>query len=95
MIDKTTIQYIAGLARMSLTDDEIKSMAQDLGSILDYIAQLQKLDVKQVKPTSHVLPLKNVYRDDQIKPSLAQEKALSFAVSKAKGAFKVPQIVDN
>ncbi len=95
MITNSDIQYISALARISLTEDEIKPMAQDLSSILDYIAQLQRLDVDQIKPTSHVLPLKNVYRDDVIKPSLTQDKALSFAVSESKGAFKVPQIVDN
>ncbi|HRZ39672.1 MAG TPA: Asp-tRNA(Asn)/Glu-tRNA(Gln) amidotransferase subunit GatC [Candidatus Omnitrophota bacterium] len=95
MITNTDLQYISALARMSLAEEELKPMAEDLSSILDYIAQLQKLDVTDIKPTSHVLPLKNVYRDDSIKPSLTQEKALSFAISKAKGAFKVPQIVDN
>lgn len=94
MISKEDVKYIANLARINLADDEIQPLAKDLESILDYITQLEKLNVDNVPPTSHVLSLKNVYRDDEVKPSLTQDEALSIAIAELKGAFKVPQIIE-
>ena len=59
-----------------------------------YITKLQKLDVDHISPTTHVLPINNVFRQDIVKPSLSQEEALSFAPAKHKGAFKVPQVIE-
>ncbi len=94
MISDQDVRYIAALARINLSDDEIAPLAKDLENILGYIGQLEELDVAAVKPTSHVLPLQNVYRSDVLKPSLSQDEALSIAVAKHNGAFKVPQIID-
>jgi len=94
MISDQDVRYIAALARINLSDDEIAPLAKDLENILSYIGQLEELDVAAVKPTSHVLPLQNVYRSDVLKPSLSQDEALSIAVAKYNGAFKVPQIID-
>ncbi|HSV43848.1 MAG TPA: Asp-tRNA(Asn)/Glu-tRNA(Gln) amidotransferase subunit GatC [Candidatus Bathyarchaeia archaeon] len=94
MISDQDVRYIAALARINLNDEEIAPLAKDLENILGYIGQLEELDVAAVKPTSHVLPLQNVYRSDTIKPSLSQDEALSIAVAKHNGAFKVPQIID-
>ena len=88
------IRYIAGLARINLKENELEHLAQNLDSILHYVAKLQKLNVDQVQPTTHVLPINNVFRPDVVKPSLAQEEALSFAVAKHKGSFKVPQVIE-
>lgn len=94
MITEKDVRYIAALARIHLKDDEVNHLTQDLEAILGYIAKLNKLDVANVEPTSHVLPMKNVYRDDIIKPSLPQKEALRIAVEQAKGAFKVPKVIE-
>jgi aspartyl-tRNA(Asn)/glutamyl-tRNA(Gln) amidotransferase subunit C len=94
MITKKDVQYIAGLARIHLTEAETEHFTKDLEAILGYIGKLLKLDVSKMEPTSHALPLKNVYRKDEIKPSLSQEEALRIAVAKQNGSFKVPQVIE-
>ena len=94
MITSKDVQYIAALARINLSSEEISPLASDLENILGYIKQLEKLDVSHVNPTSHVLSLENVYRQDNITPSLSQDEALSIAIAKLKGSFKVPQIIE-
>lgn len=95
MITKKDVQYIANLARINLAEDEIEPLAKNLEDTLGYIKQLDTLDVSNVKPMSHPLSsLKNVYRKDEVKPSLSQDEALSISIAKLNGAFKVPQIID-
>lgn len=94
MISQKDVQYIASLARIHLDEGEISRLTKDLEGILEYVAKLEKLDVADVKPTSHVLPLKNVYREDKIKPSLPQKAALSIAVAQHNGSFKVPKVIE-
>lgn len=94
MINDKDVKYIADLSRIHLKDSEIKHLTKDLEKILDYINKLENLDVSGVKPTSHVLPLKNVYREDVVKPSLSQEDALKFCVEQYKGSFKVPKVIE-
>ena len=88
------VEYIASLSRIHLEKDELAHLTQDLSAILDYVQKLEKLKVKDVSPTSHVLPLHNVYREDEIKPSLPQDKALSIAVEKSHGSFVVPKVIE-
>ncbi len=95
MITIDDVKYIAGLARMHLSEEEIKQFTGNLEDILGYIEKLNTLDVGKVAPTSHVLSLENVYREDSPKPSLPQEQALSVAVSQQKGSFKVPQVIES
>ncbi len=94
MITKEQVQYIAGLSRMHLTAEEIPVFQKTLSDILTYIEKLNRLPVDNVPPTSHVLPIKDVFREDTIKPSLSQKEALSIAVAQAQGAFKVPQVIE-
>ena len=94
MISKKDVETIASLARIHLKEDEVGEIAGNLEAILGYVNQLQALDVAGVEPTTHVLPLKNVYREDIIKPSLPQSQALSFAVEKSHGAFVVPKVIE-
>ena len=94
MISQNTVQTIASLARMNLSDDELKALTKDLESILAYIATLETLDTTAVLPTSHVLPLKNVFRDDRVVPSLPQADALRIALTQQDGAFTVPQVIE-
>ena len=76
------IKYVAHLARISLTPDEEKKLAAQLGGILGYIEKLKELDVSQVEPTAHAVPMVNVTRPDEIRPSLPTEEALSASRSR-------------
>jgi aspartyl-tRNA(Asn)/glutamyl-tRNA(Gln) amidotransferase subunit C len=94
MISDKDVLKIATLARIHLEGHETQEITKNLESILGYISTLQTLDVKGVEPTSHVLALKNVFREDIPKPSLSQEEALSIAVEKAHGSFVVPKVIE-
>jgi aspartyl-tRNA(Asn)/glutamyl-tRNA(Gln) amidotransferase subunit C len=88
------VKYVAHLARIALTPDEEKNLAKQLGGILGYIEKLNKLDVTGVEPTAHAVPLINVTRADEVRPSLSHEDALRNAPRQANGLFVVPKIVE-
>lgn len=85
---------IADLARIHLTKKEKESLTGHLEKILGYIDQLNELDVDGVTPTSHPLPLQNVFRDDTVLPSLNREKLLKTSPASKNGMFQVPKIID-
>ncbi len=93
-ISKQEVDHVAKLARLELTDQEKELFTNQLSNILTYVDQLNKLDTKNVEPTSHVLDIKNVMREDVADQSLAQEKALANAPDKAAGHYKVPKIIE-
>jgi aspartyl-tRNA(Asn)/glutamyl-tRNA(Gln) amidotransferase subunit C len=88
------VKYVAHLARIALTPDEEKNLAKQLGGILGYIEKLNELDVTGVEPTAHAVPLVNVTRADEVRPSLSHEDALRNAPRQANGLFVVPKIVE-
>ncbi len=88
------LQHVAHLARLNLTKEEEQKFSAQLGQILGYIAKLNELDVSQVEPTAHAVPLVNVTRPDEIRPSLSNEQALRNAPASANGLFVVPKIVE-
>jgi aspartyl-tRNA(Asn)/glutamyl-tRNA(Gln) amidotransferase subunit C len=88
------VKYVAHLARISLTPEEEQKIGAQLGNILTYIEKLRELDVSQVEPTAHAVPLINVARPDEIRPSLPTDEALRNAPAKANGLFLVPKIVE-
>ena len=88
------VKYVAHLARLALTPDEEKKLGAQLGHILGYIEKLRELDVSNVEPTAHAVPLVNVTRADEIRPSLPHEDALRNAPRQAGGLFIVPKIVE-
>ncbi len=92
-ISKQEVEHIALLARLKLTEEETDLYTEQLNSILGYAAMLEQLDTENVKPTAHAVELFNVLRDDEVKPSLAQEKALKNAPEAEDGFFRVPRIV--
>ena len=94
MITKKEVETIASLSRIHLKDDEVAEIGKNLEAILGYVNKLQSLDVSKVEPTTHVLALKNVYREDLVSSSLSQEKALSIAVEKSHGSFLVPKVIE-
>ena len=88
------IKYVAHLARLHLTPDEEKKLGAQLGGILGYIEKLKELDVTNVEPTAHAVPLVNVTRPDEVRPSLPHDDALRNAPAQANGLFMVPKIVE-
>lgn len=87
------VQRIAMLSRLECNDDEINNYARDLNRILEHIEQLNELDTETIEPTAHALKMVNVFRDDELQPSLSNEQALANAPEKEQGHFKVPQII--
>ena len=94
MLSKEEVRYIASLSRIHLEETEVDYLTRNLGDILGYIEKLKKLDVTNVSSTSHVLPLKNIYREDHIRPSLSQSEVLKITSNQHKGFFKVPQVIE-
>ena len=88
------VEHVARLARLELTDEEKERMRAQLDSILSYIDKLDELDTSAVEPTSHVLPMMNVFRDDEVRPSLSQEEALANAPDRQDLFFRVPRILE-
>jgi aspartyl-tRNA(Asn)/glutamyl-tRNA(Gln) amidotransferase subunit C len=93
-ISNKDVEYIAGLARMYVADDKMAGLTKNLTDIVGYVEQLQKLDLNNVKPTSHAVPLTNALRQDEVKPSLSNDKALSIAPEAIDGCFKVPLVIE-
>jgi len=87
------VEHIAKLARLQLTDEEKKRFQVELGKILEYFDQLKKLDTEKVPPMTHAVPIENVLREDQVKPSLPAEEALQNAPEKKDSYFQVPKVV--
>jgi aspartyl-tRNA(Asn)/glutamyl-tRNA(Gln) amidotransferase subunit C len=88
------VKYVAHLARISLPLAEEQKLGVQLKKILGYIEKLKELDVSGVEPTAHAVPMVNVTRPDEVRPSLSVEEALRNAPAKANGLFLVPKIVE-
>jgi len=94
-IQKKEVEAVGLLARIELSEDEKELFGQQLSSILSYIEKLKELDTSQVEPTTHVLPLHNVFREDRVLPSLSPEQALANAPERVDGFYRVPKIIEN
>lgn len=90
MIDRDQVLHVAKLARLRLTDDEVERMSGELSHILEHVETIEELDLDGVPPTSHVLELENVLREDEPRPSLPRERALEQAPDPARDGFRVP-----
>ena len=93
IVSEETIRHIALLSRLEFTDSEIQKFAAELNKILGYVDKLRELDTEDIPPTSHALRLKNVFREDAVRPSLTNEQILANAPEVEAGHFKVPQII--
>lgn len=94
MIDEQQVRHVARLARLRLSEEERKRFASQLDRILDYINQLNEVDTSSVEPMSHPLDVKNVLRDDEVKPSLGRDEALANAPQQRAGFFIVPPVLE-
>jgi len=87
------VRYVAKLARIALTDDEVATYGEQLSNLLDHVAALQRLPTEQVAPTALVIPARNVERDDFLRPSLDRDVVLSAAPQVVGAYFRVPRII--
>ena len=94
MSHKINIEQTAELARLNLKPNERIKLSKDLEEILAYVDQLQELKTDNVLPTSHVLPIENVFRKDQAKPSQIWDAVLKHAPKSEGKFFKVPKIIE-
>jgi len=93
MIGKKDVEYVAWLARLELSEEEKERFTRQLGQVLEHAEKIKSLDTEDVEPTSHVVPLKNVMREDRVHPGLSQEEALSNAPRREGGFIMVPRII--
>ena len=92
MISEEEVRHVANLARLGLTEDEVKKMSEQLDAILESIDQIGELDLKDVPPTTNALNLTNVFRPDEPHECLMPEEALSTAPDAVDDLFAVPRI---
>jgi aspartyl-tRNA(Asn)/glutamyl-tRNA(Gln) amidotransferase subunit C len=85
--------YVARLARLDLSDSELDTFAEQLATVLDHAAAVAALDTEGVAPTAHPLPLCNVLRADEVRPSLDRDEVLAQAPVAEEGRFRVPRIL--
>jgi aspartyl-tRNA(Asn)/glutamyl-tRNA(Gln) amidotransferase subunit C len=90
MIDRDQVLYVARLARLRLSDEEVERMSGELSAILEHVEKIEQLDLDEVEPNSHVVDVENVLREDEPRPSWPRERMLEQAPDAAQGGFRVP-----
>jgi aspartyl-tRNA(Asn)/glutamyl-tRNA(Gln) amidotransferase subunit C len=90
MLSRDQVLHVARLARLELSEEEVERFGGELSKVLDYIGTIGELDLEEVPPTSHVVAVENVLREDEPRPSLPAEVALESAPDAAPGGFRVP-----
>jgi aspartyl-tRNA(Asn)/glutamyl-tRNA(Gln) amidotransferase subunit C len=93
-ISREEVAHLAHLSRLAVTEQELDRFAGQLDVILQSVARVGEVAADNIPPTSHAVPLTNVYRDDEPQPCLTQEEALSGAPDAFEGRFRVPRILD-
>lgn len=93
-ITQETVQYVAALAKLSVSEEEKQNVAKDLDRILDYIETMNGLDTEGIEPMSHVLPVKNVFREDVVVNLNDREQLIKNAPVQKDGCFVVPKTVE-
>ena len=92
-ISRDDVAHVAFLARLELTPEELDLFTSQLAAVLDHAADVEALDVGDVEPTMHPYPLRNVLRDDVVRPSVDRDEVLAEAPSTESGRFRVPPIL--
>jgi aspartyl-tRNA(Asn)/glutamyl-tRNA(Gln) amidotransferase subunit C len=93
-LDLETVERIAALARVGLSDEEMERMRDQLSAVLDHISMLQEVDTDDIPPTAQVIELQNIMRDDVVEPSLTQDQVLLNAPRTEDGFIKVKAVLD-
>lgn len=94
-VTKKDLENVAVLSRLRVPEDEQETYIQQMDAILTYMDNLSEVDTENVKPTTYALPMSNVFREDEVKPSLPREAALSNAPLQENGYFKVPKVLED
>lgn len=92
-ISREEVEKVSLLARLRLTEEELDRMTAQLGQILDYMALLAEVDTRNVEPMAHALDVADVFRGDEVGPSLAREEALANAPSRDGECYRVPAVL--
>ena len=92
-ISRDDVSHVARLALLELTDDELERYTEQLGAILEHATDVEALDLADVAPLSHPLPVQNVFRDDEPGDALDREEVLGQAPAEESGRFRVPAIL--
>ena len=92
-LTREEVLHVAELARLSLSPEEIELFTVQLNEILEYVEKLQELDTSGVAPLAHVIPLFNVFREDQVRASLSLDAVLENAPAREDGNFLVPRVI--
>ncbi len=92
-LTREEVRHVADLARLQLTEEEVGQFVQELGRILEYVAQLQELDLSDVPPTTHVVEMRCRLRPDEPAATLSRDAALANAPDADEGQFRVPRII--
>lgn len=93
-VTRETIEHVANLARLNLTEKEKVSLTTEMEEIISWVDKLNELDTTGVKPMEHVIPIRNVFREDIVEKSYDREKILANAPVSEDGCFKVPKVVE-
>lgn len=92
-ISPADVEHVAKLSRLALTAEEIEHLTQELGGILGHAADIEALDLDGVPATAHPLPLENVFRLDEVRPTLDRDEVLAQAPASEDHRFRVPRIL--
>ena len=93
-VSKEDVKHIAKLSKLNLTQEELEKYTNELSSIVDFANELSNINVAGIKPTAHILDIKNVFRKDEVQPSYDREEILKNAPSKDAGCVSVPKVVE-
>jgi aspartyl-tRNA(Asn)/glutamyl-tRNA(Gln) amidotransferase subunit C len=93
-VNKIDVAYVAHLARMHLSDEEIRTFQGQLNQIVGYVRKISELNLAGIEPTSHARMIQNVFRKDEVKPSLDRDVVLKNAPMQSNNQFIVPKIVE-
>lgn len=93
-VTRKDVDTVANLARLSFTETEKEEMRSSLNEILGYFDTLRDLDTENIEPLTHILPVNNVTREDEVRPSLPQSTALANAPKSERGHFVIPKVIE-
>ena len=93
-VDDATIEYVGILAKLELSREEREAAKRDMSRMLDYVDKLNELDTEGVEPMSHLFPVHNVFREDEVLNADSREQILANAPEQKDGAFKVPRTIE-
>ncbi len=92
-VTRKDVEYIASLSKLKFEENELENFTHQLNDILAYVEKLNELDTENVEPLSHPVENNNVFREDELKPSITTEEALKNAPNKTEEFFRVPKVI--